>query len=625
MDQGRSDLPHDAEGSEDIEALHRRITELTEQLAGLQGGPQGSSASPTPREAAPLPQDVPACHVLIAELAASLGELNNDKVRLTQENEELKLTITRLLLELRGHRRERFVDDPKQMKFDLGDDPEAKAALADAVAEAEKIVQEYTVRRTLKPKRPRNEKLPEHIPRYEVTLPVPEEVANCPKHGPRKQIGEDRMETLEFQRPKLRVRVTVVPKFACAEEPCCGVKEPERPLGLVEGNRYDTSVAAEVLAAKFFYHLPVYRQQDWFAGCGWTPGRSTLLNLMEASAFVLEPLADHYRRLVLGSPILGTDDTTVTLLLPSVIPEAKAGDPRSQRIYEVFTKARAEGRASVAARMWAYRAVEVPVNVFDFTVSHHRDGPDAFLQDYCGKLLADCYSGYQGIELRSASRIQRGACWSHARRKVFDGRSSHPLEASFVLAMIGELYDIEERGKTLSAEQRLALRQRESRPVLNRLRAWLEGEAAARVLPKSLFAEALRYLRNHWAALNLYLSDGRMPIDNNDTEQLMKQVALGRKNWLFLGSVAAGYRAAIFLTIISTAHRNDLDVWAYLKDVLDQLLAGSTDYRALQADVWKQSHPEHIRAYRAEERRDRADTKRARRARRRLLNRSQSR
>ena len=128
------------------------------------------------------------------------------------------------------------------------------------------------------------------------------------------------------------------------------------------------------------------------------------------------------------------------------------------------------------------------------------------------------------------------------------------------------------------------------------------------------------YLRNHWDALKLYLSDGRMPIDNNDTEQLMKQVALGRKNWLFLGSVAAGYRAATILTIVSTAHRNDLDVWAYIRDVLDQLVAGGLDrLPTLQADVWKQSHSEHIRAYRAEERRDRADAKRHRRARRRLL------
>ena len=120
------------------------------------------------------------------------------------------------------------------------------------------------------------------------------------------------------------------------------------------------------------------------------------------------------------------------------------------------------------------------------------------------------------------------------------------------------------------------------------------------MLPKSRFAGALGYLRNHWEPLQVYLSDGRLPIDNNDVEQLMKQVALGRKNWLFIGSVAAGRRAADFLSLVASAVRNDLDVWAYLKDVLDQLLAGSTDYHSLRPDVWKQSHPEAIRQYRTD-------------------------
>ena len=97
----------------------------------------------------------------------------------------------------------------------------------------------------------------------------------------------------------------------------------------------------------------------------------------------------------------------------------------------------------------------------------------------------------------------------------------------------------------------------------------------------------------------------------------MKQVALGRKNWLFIGSVAAGERAADFLTLVSSAVRNDLDVWAYVKDLLDQLLAGSTDYQSLRPDVWKQSHPEAVRTYRSKERRDRADRKQRRRAQRR--------
>jgi hypothetical protein len=323
--------------------------------------------------------------------------------------------------------------------------------------------------------------------------------------------------------------------------------------------------------------------------------------------------------LVIGSGILGTDDTTTTLLLPKDIPKPVPGDAKSQRIFEVFSKARAEGKPSVSARMWAYRSLTIPLNVFDFTVSHHRDGPDLFLAEFRGKLMADCYSGYQGIDLRSAGAIERGACNAHARRKVFEARDVYPRQASELLAMYQQLYDLEDRAKTMSPEERQSLREREAEPVWQSLRAWLDREAASAspALPKSKLCAALTYLRNHWQPLRLYLSDGRLPIDNNDVEQLMKQIALGRKNWLFVGSVAAGERAADFMTLVSSAVRNDLDVWAYVKDVLDQLLAGSTDYESLRPDLWKQSHPESVREYRTIERRDRADRKQARRAHRR--------
>ena len=138
------------------------------------------------------------------------------------------------------------------------------------------------------------------------------------------------------------------------------------------------------------------------------------------------------------------------------------------------------------------------------------------------------------------------------------------------------------------------------------------------MLPKSVFAEALGYLRNHWQALLQFTTNGLLPIDNNDVEQLMKQVATGRKNWLFKGSVEAGNRAATLLTLVSSAVRHDLDVGAYLKDALDQLLAGSTDYASLRADVWKLSHPEHVRVYRRDERQDASDRRTKRRAQRRL-------
>lgn len=570
-------------------------------------------------DATPLPHDVNACHSLIVEQARTLLDIQQSRQQLSQEVEELKLTITKLLERLRGHRSERFIDDPDQLKLGFGDDPEAQDALADAAAEAEGIMEEYTARRRKKkPRQPRSETFPEHLPRYEVLIDAPDQEKLCPEHGERKLIGYDTTETLEFERPKLRVRRTKYAKYACPQESECGVGQAPRPPALVEGNRYDVSIAAEIITAKYGYHLPFYRQQDWFAGSGWTPSRSTLLNILTAAEALLRPLADDYRRRLMSGGGIGCDETTVTLIVPPTIPQIDPDDPRSRRIHEVLSQAHAEGRTSITARMWAYRGFEIPVNLFDFTVSRHRDGPDEVLDGYCGNLMADCWSGFQKIELHSDARILRGACWSHARRKVLDGRSSHPQHASVLLAMIRELYDIEDRAKPLTPEDRRALRERESRPVLDRIRSYIDSDAVARVLPKSVFAEALGYLRNHWGALELFVTDGRMPIDNNEVEQLMKQVALGRKNWLFLGSLEAGRRAATLLTIVSTAVRNDLDVWAYLHDVLKQLLVGSTDYRSLHADVWKQSHLEAVRSYRVDERRSAADRRRYHRARRRL-------
>ncbi len=561
-----------------------------------------------------IPNDLTACQAMIGELAQTITEQH-------QTIQEQKLTINELLQQAFRRRSERYLENPNQMKLDFGNTQEAADAaegLAEAIEQAQTIIAEHTRRK--QSRKPRNEQLPEHLPRYEVELDVPEDVKHCQEHGERKQIGHDRVETLEFERPKLRVRVTLIPKYVCEGQPQCGVAQPPRQAGLVEGNRYDTSVAAEIITAKYGYHLPIYRQQDWFAGSGWMPDRSTLLNIQQAGAQLLGPFILYLRDQVLGSEILGTDDTRVTLLLPKQIPKVEAEDPKSQRIHEVFTQARAEGKPSVSARMWVYRSLLIPINVFDFTVSRHRDGPDQFLiqSHFTGKLMADCYSGYQGITLRSDARIQRAACNAHARRKVFEARETYPLLSSQLLAMYQQLCDIEDRVREMTFADRQSLREREARPVWQRMRELLDSEAVSHVLPKDKFGQALGYLRNHWDALQLYLSDGRLPIDNNQVEQLMKQVAVGRKNWLFIGSVAAGQRAADLLTLVSSAVRNDLDVWAYVKDVLDQLLLGSTDYESLRPDHWAQAHPEALRPYRQQERRARADAKRFRRACRRL-------
>jgi transposase len=307
--------------------------------------------------------------------------------------------------------------------------------------------------------------------------------------------------------------------------------------------------------------------------------------------------------------------------LPPEIPPA-GDDPKSRRIHEVLSAARAANKSHVSARMWVYRSLGLGgANVFDFTVSRHRDGPAEFLKNYSGTLLGDCYSGFQSIVLASDSRIVRAACHAHARRYIFESREHHPQQAAQLLAWYRQLYDLEDRARGKSPEEVLALRQQHSAPIMAQLRQWLDSEAGQRVLPKSRLGEAVRYLNNQWEPLSVFLRDGRVPSDNNETEQLMRQVATGRKNWIFIGSVEAGYRASILLTIVSTAHRYHLDIWLYVKDVLDRLLAGERDLASLCADRWVQSHPQAIRPHRVEEARYRADAKATRRTRRRILER----
>ena len=537
---------------------------------------------------------------------------------LTKERDEYKLAFNKLMQQRFRNRSERYLDNPDQLRLDFGDTDEAADAalgLAEAVEELEQTIPEHQRR---KPRQKRDEKLPAHLPRYEVTAAIPEELKSCPTHGERVLLPEsmwDRTETLEFERPRLKVRITLFPKYACQNAPACGIASPERPTGIVEGNKYDSSVAAEIITGKYSYHLPLYRLQDYFSGSGWTPLRSTQVNLLANASFVLEPLLAHFRRTLLTDAAVGCDDTSVTLLYPKTLPELNLEDPKQRRMHEVFQKALEENQPSINGKMWAYRGVEVKLNVFDFTVSRHRDGPELFLADYQGTLLGDCWHGFESIALKSDGRVARAACNAHARRK-FQDSAAYPADRRQWLLWYQQLYDIEDRGRGMSVDERRMLRQQEAQPIWDTMLQWLadvERRTEQVIVPKSDMGKALQYVRNHHVELRRYLEDGRVPFDNNETEQLMRQVALGRKNWLFAGSVLGGERNAAFLTLTSSAIRNDLDVWAYVKDVLDRLLSGSTDYAALLPWNWAASHPEAIRTYRQEERRDRSHRKTQRR------------
>ena len=541
--------------------------------------------------------------------------------QLEQKNKQLEADYLKLWQERFGHRSERYIADADQLRLDFGDTDDAadaSAGLAEAVEDADLI----PAHRRRKPRKKRDESLPEHLPRREVTAEVPDELMHCPTHGERTLLPEsmwDRTEKLIYHPPVLEVLVTRFRKFSCAADSQCGIASPERSTGIVEGDKYDSTVAAQIITAKFGYHLPVYRQQDYFAGSGWAPSRSTLLNILAGSHFVLEPLLAYFKQTVQSDPVVGCDDTGVTLLYPKELPQFDLTDPKERRIHEVFSKALDENKPSIRAKMWAYRGMTIPLNVFDFTVSRHRDGPELFFENYRGSLLGDCWHGFESIALNSNGAILRAACNAHARRKIRES-SAYPREAARWLVWYRELYDIEDRGRVMSPKERLALRERESRPIWDAMELWL-SEVQLRtsnvILPKSDFGKALQYVRNHLTELQRYLSDPLLPIDNNEVEQLMKQVALGRKNWLFAGSVAGGERSAGFMTLVSSALRNDLDVWQYVADVLDQLLCGVTAYEPLLPWNWSASHPEAIRTYRIAERQSRTDDKRHKRAARR--------
>ena len=481
---------------------------------------------------------------LIEQKDALLSEQSATIRRQEEKLAAMQLEINRLIKQLFDRRSERYLESPQQLKIDFGGGPEVTDA-ADGLQQAvdDKQISDEAVAAAEVPstrpaappkkKKKRDESLPANLPRIEKIVDVPESDKTCATHGEKTLIGYDVRESLVYIPPQLEIRVTKFPKYACPNRPECKVTQAERPEGLIEGDRYDTSVAAEIITANLGYHQPLYREQDIFAGSGWVPHRSTLLNIKTAAAELVRPLVKFFADEVRKDDVVGTDDTGVTLLLPKVLPEVDPENVRSQRIHEVLSAAFKGGKKHVKAKMWAYRGSTVPLNIFDFTVSRHRDGPDQFLIDnnFNGVLIADCYSGYTGISLRSDDGITHAACNAHARRKIFEARDNHPQVASVLLAMYQELYDIEDRARGLDALSRLNLRQQESAAVWLRMREYLDGEVVKKLLPKEAMSQAIGYLNNHWAALQVYVSNAHVPIDNNSTEQLMKQVAIGRKNW----------------------------------------------------------------------------------------------
>jgi transposase len=523
----------------------------------------------------------------IDELERVLEETAADYSQLQEKHAELAETLALLRRYIFGPRRERFHDDPGQGHlFELHE-----AALDLEVATP---AEPDTAAPAGEPKtaRPRRRTSFDHLPHIRVEHDVDEAEKTCSCCGGAKhRIGEDCSRELEFTPAKLEVKVHVLPKYAC---PKCrdGVTSPPVPPKPIPGGIAGPGLVAYVVVSKFADHLPLYRLEDILMRQGVHLSRSTLCDWVRNAALLLGPLAELQKTLVLQTPVMWTDDTPVTVL-------------------------GGEHPGSTKGRFWAYIGdSDHPYSVYDFTMNWSRDGPASFLADYHGFLQADAYGGYDGIFLGSNGRIVEVACWAHARRKFYDARSNAPREANQVLEWIQQLYDVEDRARDMTAAERQSLRERESVPILDRIEKYLD-ELSPRILPKSALGKALTYARNQRAALRQYVSDGRLTIDNNVSEQTLRILAIGRKNWEFLGSKEAGPRAAVLFTILAGAKRHRLEPWAYLRDVLLRLSAGETDLEALLPDRWGASHPEHVLKHRLDESRRKAARQKEKRQQRR--------
>jgi transposase len=546
-------------------------------------------------DAPELPNDLHQCQQLLLAAFKQASQLERVLDATAASYEELQAThqatieeLNRLKRWIYGRRRERIVEaQGQQHLFDLR--PPATAASEDLLQEQpQQQVAAHSRRR-------RREldlsKLPHH--RHELDLPPAEKTCGCCGRA-KDCIGKDETKILDYVPSKLEVHVHVRPKYACRY---CkdGVVSPppvERPIARgIAG----PGLIAQIVVSKFGDHQPLYRQEDFFARHGLHIARSTQCDWVKAAAELLRPLYERQKELVLQSPVLWTDDTPVTVL---------TGDEEGSR----------------KGRFWTYIAEQHPYSVYDFTESRARDGPARFLARFKGYLHADAYGGYDHIYLDSNHSVVEVACWAHARRKFFDAAGSSPRESHQILQWIGELYDIEDRARELSAEDRALLRRQEAEPVLDLIESYL-AELKHRLLPKSTLSKAVWYASNQWQALHRYTEDGRLSIDNNVSERTLRHQAIGRKNWLFLGSKQAGPRAAVLYTILAGAKRHRIEPWAYLKETLLRLHADDPRLDDMLPDRWAAAHPEMVLNYRLEQSRQKAAHRRDRRRRRRAKSR----
>ena len=422
--------------------------------------------------------------------------------------------------------------------------------------EAEALVDEETTdsaKRVARAARRSNRgALPAHLPRIERVIDLDDRTCPCCR-GDLHVIGEDVSERLDIVPAQFRVVLTRRPKYACRACEDVIVQAPA-PARLVEGGIPTEASVAHVLVSKYADHLPLYRQAQIYARQGINLDRSTLADWVGKAAFLLRPVHERLFERLKRSDRLFADETTAPVLDPGR-GQTKTG--------QLFAYVRDD-------RPWG--GPEPPGVAYLYAPDRKAEHPIRHLAGFHGTLQVDGYSGYKVLAARNA--VNLAFCWAHVRRRFYELAQAGPAPiASEVLARLAEIYQVEGEIRGQPPDERRAVRQARSRPVIEALEPWLKTKLAL-ISQKSKLAEAIRYALSRWVGLCRFLDDGRIEIDNNVVERAIRPLALTRKNALFAGSDGGAVHWAVVASLVETCKLNGVDPQDYLADVIARIVAG---------------------------------------------------
>ena len=458
--------------------------------------------------------------------------------------------LEQIIKELRRYRFGRRAETLPEDQMLLGlEDIEQIAASNEAESEAAAPAERA---RRVARRRMNRGSLPAHLPRIEMVVDIEDHSCPC-CHNALHRIGEDRSEKLDIIPAQLRVLVVRRPKYACRACEEVVVQAPA-PARLIEGGLPTEATVSQVLVSKYADHLPLYRQAQIYARQGITLDRSTLADWVGRAAWLLRPVHERLLARLKTSTKLFADETTAPVLDPG------------------------RGRTKVG-QLWAYArddrpwgGADPPGVAYVYAPDRKAERPIIHLAGFTGILQVDGYAGYRA--LAKVGAVQLAFCWAHVRRHFYELAVPGPAPiASEALKRIAELYAVETECRGRSADERRALRQEKSRPILEALELWLKAKLGL-ISQKTKLADAIRYALSRWEGLTRFVDDGRIEIDSNTVERSIRPIALNRKNALFAGSDGGGEHWAVIASLIETCKLCGVEPQAYVTDVITKIVNG---------------------------------------------------